>query len=237
MDITPFRNIALMLQKDINQLLLSLAGEMYRVKQIEDRLKELELNSTQFQRRLSDAVELVKNQLAWIETHSTFPANMPQKYAGSLKMEVSILNFGCRTAVKLNTAIEKTIEKCAEFYKGIHVVQNQWMILTDSLDQVFPVREEYPKNFKERLQKGEENISRLNNVSEEDIKIWIIQASGHKLKLEESLSQSTPQMKEIESQLSKHEVAVRVLEPVEFQVINEQAQAWDVFVKTPDRPT
>ena len=85
-EITPFWNLASMLQKEINQVLLSLAGEMYRVKQIQDKLKELEFNSTQFWRMLLDVVGLVKNQLAWIETHSTFPANMPQKSAGSLKM-------------------------------------------------------------------------------------------------------------------------------------------------------
>ena len=184
-----------------------------------------------------DVVGLVKNQLAWIETHSTFPANMPQKAASSLKMELAILKFGCRRVVRLNTTIEKTIEKCNEFYKGIHLVHNQCMILTDSLDQVFLVREEHLKNLQERLQKREESISRLEAVREEDIKLWIIQASGHKIKLEESLVQSTPKMKEIESQLSKHEVAVRVLEPVEFQVINEQAQVWDIFVKTPVEPT
>ena len=40
-------------------------------------------------------------------------------------MEIAILNFGCRTTVRLNTAIEKTFEKCTEFYKGIRVVHNQ----------------------------------------------------------------------------------------------------------------
>ena len=70
-------------------------------------------------------------------------------------MELSILKFGCRTMVRLNTAIEKTMEKCAEFYKGIYLVHNQCMILTDSLDQVFPVREEHMKNLQERLQKEE----------------------------------------------------------------------------------
>ena len=131
-------------------------------------------------------------------------------------MEVAILNFGCRIAVKLNTAIEKTIEKCAEFYKGIHLSHNQCMILTDSPDQVFPVKEEHLKNVQERLQKGEESISRLEAVSDENIKIWIIQESSHKIKLEESLSQSALKVKEIESQLSKHEVVVHVLEHIEF---------------------
>ena len=78
-----------MLQKEINQVLLSLTGDMYRVKQIEVKLKELALSSPKFQRRLSDVVELVKNKSAWVGTHSTFSANMLQKYIGSLKMEVT----------------------------------------------------------------------------------------------------------------------------------------------------
>ena len=48
MDITPFINLALMLQKHINQVLLNLTEEMYKVKQMEDRLKEIKLGSTQF---------------------------------------------------------------------------------------------------------------------------------------------------------------------------------------------
>ena len=90
------------------------------------------------------------------------------------------------------------------------------MVLTESQDLVFPVKEEHMKNLQERLQKGEENIFRLEVVSEEDIKIWIMQASGHKLKLEEALSHSTTKLREIEYHLLKHEVAVRVLEPAEF---------------------
>ena len=124
MDITAFRNLASMLQKEINQVLLNLAEDMYKARQMKDRLKEIRLGSTQFRRRLSYVVEMVKNQLAWVETHSKFPAEMPQKSLGGLKMKIAILNFGCRTTVRLNTAIEKTIEKCVKFYKGIQLVHN-----------------------------------------------------------------------------------------------------------------
>ena len=48
--------------------------------------------------------------------------------------------------------------------------------------------EEHLKNFQKRLQKGEESLSKLEAVSEEYIKIWIIQASGHKILLEEYFS-------------------------------------------------
>ena len=42
---------------------------------------------------------------------------------------------------------------------------------------------------------------------------------------------------EIESQFSKHEITAHVLEPTEYGIINEEAQAWDVFIKKPTRPT
>ena len=197
-------------------------------------MKELALSSSEFRKRLSEVVELVNNQLTWIGTHPTFSANMPQKSTGSLKMEVDILNFGCRTVVRLNTAIEKTIENCAKFYKGIHFFHNQCMVLTGAPDQDFPVREEHLKKLQERLLKGEKIISKLEAVSEEDIMIWIIQASTHKLMLEEYLRQNVPKVKEIESHLSKHEVAVRVLETTKYWVISEEEQAWGVFIKTPD---
>ena len=112
-------------------------------------------------------------------------------------MEIAILNFGCRTTVRLNTAIEKTVEKCVEFYKAIQLVHNQCLILTDTPDQVFLVRGEHLQNLQERMQKGEESLARLEVVSEKYIETWIVQESSHQLKLEEALSQSTPKMKEI----------------------------------------
>ena len=97
--------------------------------------------------------------------------------------------------------------------------------------------EEHLKNLQERLEKEEEIISKIEVVSEEAIEIWIIQALGHKHMLEELLNQNAPKVKEIESQLSKHEVAMCVLEPAEYRVISEEAQAWSIFIKTSNRPT
>ena len=79
---------------------------------------------------------------------------MPQKSIGNLNMDVAILNFGCKTTVRLNTSIEKIIEKFSEFYKAIHLVHNQCMILAGALDQDFPVKEEHLKNFAREAAKG-----------------------------------------------------------------------------------
>ena len=106
------------------------------------------------------------------------------------------------------------------------------MVLTGAPDKDLSFKEDHSKNLQEKLLKGEESISKLEATSEEDIRIWIIQASGHKLLLEEYLRQNVPNVKEIESQLSKHEVAVHGLEPVEYWIISEEAQAWGIFIKT-----
>ena len=110
------------------------------------------------------------------------------------------------------------------------------MILIGSPDQDFPVRDEHLKNFQERLLKGEESTSKLEAISEEEIRIWIIQASSHKLLLEKYLRQNVSKVKEIESQLSNHEVVVCLLEPIEYRIISEKAKEWAIFFKTPAGP-
>ena len=46
LDISPFRNQASLLQKEINHIQLKLAEEMYRIKHIEAILKEIARNSS-----------------------------------------------------------------------------------------------------------------------------------------------------------------------------------------------
>ena len=114
-------------------------------------------------------------------------------------MEVAILNLGCKAAVRLNTSIDKTVEKCTEFYKGMCSIHNQWQVLACTQDQDFPAREEHLKNLQETLQKGEDDISKIECVNEEAIGVWIVQVSVRKYLLGELPSQNVPKVKEIES--------------------------------------
>ena len=74
-------------------------------------------------------------------------------------------------------------------------------------------------------------------ISEEVIGVWIVHVFVQKHLFEELLSQDAPKVKEIESQLSKHEITTRVLDPAEDRSINEESQVWDVFIKKPTGPT
>ena len=86
-------------------------------------------------------VKFLKNQLAWIGSNplqflEAYLLDMPQIYNTylSLKMEVAILNFGCKATLRLNTTIDRAIEKCTKFYKGMCFVHNQCMILVGAED-------------------------------------------------------------------------------------------------------
>ena len=110
-DITPFHGQACLMQRKINQVQLKLAEEVYKIKQIEARLKEIADKSSDFRKELSQVAELVQSQLPWIGANLVFPDHMPQKIVGELKMELALLNFSSKVAIRLNTTIEKTVEK------------------------------------------------------------------------------------------------------------------------------
>ena len=136
-------------------------------------------------------------------------------------MELAILNFGCKSVVQLNTTMDKSIKKCAEFYKGMCSIHHKCQLLTGTPKQDFPARERHLKNLQDRLLEGEDSISKIECISQEAIVVWIVQVSVHKHLFEELLSQNAPKVEEIESQLSEHQIAVRVLEPAEYRIINE----------------
>ena len=83
----------------------------------------------------------------------------------------------------------------------------------------------------------EQSIQKIENIGEEAIKVWVIQASVHKHLFEELLIHTSPKVKEIESQLSRHRMAARLLELIDYRVIREEAHAWSVFIKKLVGPT
>ena len=50
---------------------------------------------------------------------------MPLKIAGGRKIEMALLYFGRKASVRLNNEINKTLEKCNEFYKNIRQIHKK----------------------------------------------------------------------------------------------------------------
>ena len=76
-DITPFCGQACLMQRKIHQVQLKLAEEVYKIKKMEARLKEISDNSSDFRKGLLEFAELVQSQLTWIGSNSIFPDHMP----------------------------------------------------------------------------------------------------------------------------------------------------------------
>ena len=131
-------------------------------------------------------------------------------------MELALLDFSSKAAVRLNTAIEKIMEKCKEFYKKMCITHNRCQASAATQVQEFPGKVQHLKNLQDKLQVDEQSIKKIESINEEAIRIWVAQASVHKYLLEYLLRLTPPKVKEIESQLAKHEVTARLLEPVDY---------------------
>ena len=57
-----------------------------------------------------------------------------------------------------------------------------------------------------------------------------MKASIHKYLLEDLLRLTPPKVKEIESQLGKHEVTTRLSKTLDYRPITEESHAWKEFI-------
>ena len=88
-------------------------------------------------------------------------------------MELALLNFSIKSIVTLNTTIDKTIEKCNEFYKRMCSTHNKFQVLTATQVQDFPDRDQHLKNLQDRLQTCEDSIAKIESIGEEAIGVWV----------------------------------------------------------------
>ena len=69
------------------------------------------------------------------------------------------------------------------------------------------------------------------------VKTWIGQASVSNYLLEDLYRLTPPKVTAVETQLVVHEVTVRLLEPIDYQTITEEASAWGEYISRPYGPT
>ena len=84
-------------------------------------------------------------------------------------MELAILNFRSKSTVRLNTSIDKTIEKCNDFYKKMYTNHNKFQALVATQVLDFPEKDQHLKNLQDKLQTDEEIIQKIENIGEEAI--------------------------------------------------------------------
>ena len=65
----------------------------------------------------------------------------------------------------------------------------------------------------------------------------VAQAVVSNFLLEDQIQVTSPRVADIKTQLSKHEVTVRFLEPTDFGIIASGAMAWKKFINELTKPT
>ena len=73
MDITSLREHALLLRGKIYQVHMKLKEEVYQIKQVEAKLQEISMISTEFKARTQEIAETIQGQLTWLETNKDLP--------------------------------------------------------------------------------------------------------------------------------------------------------------------
>ena len=93
------------------------------------------------------------------------------------------------------------------------------------------------KRLQERWQKDEKGIQLVKGLDEKVLKTAIAQASVSSHLFEDQLRLIPARVENIKSQVSKHEITIRFLEPSIFETIAMDANFWKKFINDQVGPT
>ena len=133
--------------------------------------------------------------------------------------------------------VGKTLDKCMKFYKRVLTTHNICQTSATKRLQEFPRQEEHLKYLHDRLQEYELNIQLVKGLNEKVVNGLVAQAAVSNFLLEDHLRVTPLIVAEIKSQLSIHEVIVRILEPMDFRTITADAATWKQFIEGLAGPT
>ena len=91
---------------------VQIAGEVFKVKQVEYRLQEISATTTEFKDKTQDIVEFIQGRLTWLEKTKELLENAPIKALKILQLEYELIGFNNRATEKLIEVVHKTIDKC-----------------------------------------------------------------------------------------------------------------------------
>ena len=114
--------------------------------------------------------------MTWLEVNKESPENAPVKNPERLQLEYDLMNFSNRAAKRLIEALEKTLDKCGEFYKKVIVIHNKCQTSSAKRLHEFPAHEKHLKQLHDWLQEDELNIQLIKGLNEMVIKSMVAQA-------------------------------------------------------------
>ena len=121
---------------------LQITEEVFKVKQIEDRLQEIMNTIAKFRDTTQEIIEVIQGILAWLETNQEQQENTPIKASERLQLEYELIGFSKRVAEKLIEAVQKTVDKCREFSKKVLATYNRFQTSSKKRLDELPAHED-----------------------------------------------------------------------------------------------
>ena len=101
----------------------------------------------------------------------------------------------------------------------------------------FPDHEGFLKQLQVIWQADEQGIQLVKGLDEKVLKAAIAQAAMSSNLLEDQLRLIPAKVANIKSQVAKHEITIRFLEPSGFETIAVDANVWNKLINDQDGPT
>ena len=172
-----------------------------------------------------------------IEASATFLEYLPQKKTEGLRIELELLEFYIKSALRLTTGVENTLEICTDFYKKMHIVHNKCRTSSGTKIKEFPYKYEHLKYLQDRLCEDELSIQKTEGITKEVVKSQIAWASVSNYLVEYLYKVTPPKMEDRKLQIAVHKVTVKLLEPVDYKTIAAEANVWGELIERPNGPT
>lgn len=195
----PFWAQACKLQEQVSNCQKTLFQQIYNIKQFMARMQEIAASSIAMHQHLITTGNKLNKQLTWRENNPAFPPHLPQKTLATLKLDIALLEF-CRKATnRLNAEIDKTLEKCTNFYEEIHQVHRKCQLpMAANIDEL-PPKDQQMAELQQVLQSNLDYIKKIDALTEEDIDFYVRQTSTHLIFLEDTCKAAPTEVANIET--------------------------------------
>ena len=187
--------------------------------------------------KTQDILEILQGRLTWFETTKEPPANSPIKDLERVKLDYELIEFKSKATEELVKMARRTKIVCTNLCRKVPTNYNRCQTsIKKRLDEL-PKHEEYLKQLQARLQEDELGIQLIKSLDEKVLRTVIAHETVSNHLLEDQLQLIPARVANIKSQVSKHEVTIRFLEPSEFETIVTNANIWNQFINEVVGPT
>ena len=168
--------------------------------------------------------------MTWLDTTKEPPADVPIKYLETVKLEYELIEFRSKEAEELVKVVRRTKGVCAEFCRKVLITYNHFQTSAKKRLEELPDHEGFLKQLQERWREDEQGIQLVKGLDEKVLKTAIAQAAFSSHLLEDQLRLISSRVENIKSQVAKHEITIRFLEPFGFETIATDANIWKKII-------